>query len=87
MDKCKTCAHNDDFMICDCCIHAPELEDKFKLMTNAEKIRKMTDEELANELRDLVLGWAEWCPNCKNWGEDGCDKCIEKWLKRPAKEV
>ena len=53
--------------------------------TNADRIRAMSDEELAEEFHAIMLGWNEWCDyHCENRGDDGCDKCILKWLKQPA---
>jgi hypothetical protein len=56
-----------------------------KPKTNADRIRAMSDEELAEEFHAIMLGWNEWCDyHCENRGDDGCDKCILKWLKQPA---
>ena len=47
--------------------------------TNADRIRAMSDEELAN----VVV-----CPHCKtNWDKctDDCFACRLEWLKQPAK--
>ena len=53
-------------------------------MTNADRIRNMTDEELAETIP---------CPHMVNWkkgnydtcvhpnGKDGCKKCILEWLR------
>lgn len=80
MDKCKICAYNDDFMVCDCCIHAPELEDKFKPMTNAQKIREMDDAEL------MGLLCTHKCECCRFLGNDGgCG--LSDWLKDPVEEA
>ena len=45
--------------------------------TNADRIRAMSDEELA----DVVV-----CPNTGNWDlcVDDCKKCRFEWLKQPA---
>lgn len=57
-------------------------------MTNADRIRAMSDEELATTIHAIRLGWKGlWCDfHCENEGDDGCDKCIEDWLKQPAEE-
>ena len=53
--------------------------------TNADRIRAMSDEELEELLHATHLGWTEWCDyHCENRGDDGCDKCIAKWLKQPV---
>lgn len=53
-------------------------------MTNADRIRNMTDEELAETIP---------CPHMVNWkkgnyyvcvhpnGKDGCKKCMLNWLQ------
>lgn len=50
-----------------------------KPKTNADRIRAMTDEELAD--------WNNFCPHID--GEctmEGCTKCILEWLKQPVEE-
>ena len=50
-------------------------------MTEADKIRSMSDDELAEWLSDIADCW--WCPaqhTCKGIPE--CTKTIEKWLKQ-----
>lgn len=46
-------------------------------MTNADKIRAMSDEELAG----VVV-----CPHTGNWDlcRNDCQKCRLEWLKQPA---
>ena len=58
-------------------------------MTNADRIRAMSDDELATTIHAISLGYKdEWCDyHCENQGDDGCDNCIKKWLKQPAEEV
>ena len=53
--------------------------------TNADRIRAMSDEEMKDSVLATHLGYAPWCDyHCENKGDDGCDRCIEKWLKQPA---
>ena len=48
-------------------------------MTNAQKIRAMSDEELAE--------WHETCPYIdKECTMMDCTKCLLEWLKQPAEE-
>ena len=54
-------------------------------MTNGDKIRAMTDEELAKLLEDSII---EGCPTdakyvraCNNW-YDNCEGCWLAWLRR-----
>lgn len=68
-------------------------------MTNAERIRSMTDEELAKFFTDAVTDWWAWCDqdaptdedcNCLKWGmdrEDGCEKCCKVWLQKEVREL
>ena len=48
-------------------------------MTNADRIRAMSDEELADVVK---------CPHTGNWDlcEDNCFECRMKWLQQPTKE-
>lgn len=48
--------------------------------TNADRIRAMSDEELA----DVVV-----CPHTGNWDlcRDDCKKCRLEWLKQPAEDA
>lgn len=51
-----------------------------KIVTNADRIRSMSDEELA-KVMDML------CPpvtNCIDGGE--CVKCWIEWLRQPAEE-
>lgn len=55
-------------------------------VSNADRIRAMSDEELATTIHAIRWGWAAtWCDyHCENEGDDGCDKCVLAWLKQPA---
>ncbi len=53
-----------------------------KVLTNADRIRQMTDEELAE--------WLEYRDdNCPRAGcyKGGCHECWLDWLKSPVEEV
>lgn len=57
-------------------------------MTNADKLRSASDEELAKFLTHTV---SDGCPPDMDWeckkdeeGWDACDRCWERWLQRPA---
>lgn len=90
MVDCKICAHPY-------CEHAGTqrgivvscngyIEPK-KPQTNADRIRAMSDAELAEYLHAVHLGLNEWCDfHCENEGEDGCHNCISPWLRQPVKE-
>lgn len=59
--------------------------DNMKPMTNADHIRSMTDDELAELLSK------PWCENhrfpeeCEQFDTD-CEACVLDWLKQPYKE-
>ena len=57
-------------------------------MTNAQKIRAMSDEDMAKWI-DWLFGRCEWCDTDKIATDDcndvECAPCILKWLKQPFK--
>ena len=55
-------------------------------MTNADRIRAMSDEELAEVLSAPCLGCV--VKNCRlhNYGSGGCTIAFLKWLQQPAEE-
>ena len=53
---------------------------KVKPMTNADRIRAMSDEELADVVANGV-GCVRKAPHCM---DDDCTPCIRKWLQQPA---
>lgn len=55
--------------------------DKYTKMTNADRIRSMTDEELAKIVDCACAGLGEYCR-----GEGGCDKCMLRWLRSEAED-
>ncbi len=62
------------------CRHNQDCENK--IITNADRIRAMSDEELAHLLN------ISSCPseNQSNCFGMSCEQCWEKWLKQPAEE-
>lgn len=54
-------------------------------LTNGDKIRAMSDEELADFLSlnicQIIKG--SDTPFCNGW----CDQCISEWLRQPAEEA
>ena len=63
--------------------------------TNADRIRSMTDEELADWIYGQCDEWSNWCPKeapinpetfecLRNGG--CCGKCILDWLKQEVEE-
>lgn len=78
MAKCDTCKHKtteDGWLVCDCCVHEPSMGDRYEPFTNADRIRAMTDEELAK-----FLNWYArdpWTSPSGGWNE---------WLQQPCEE-
>jgi hypothetical protein len=69
----------DTYYPCKVCPHSK--------ITNADRIRAMSDEELAN----LFVSAVCVCPRGKNPDLCYCDltclECVSEWLKQPAEEV
>lgn len=69
---------------------APDPEDNkycafFTPMTNGDRIRNMTDEELEEIIRRVSLHWEPWCDRNCEAGAD-CNDCLRKWLQQPVEE-
>lgn len=81
--KCDTCRHRDDFWVCDTYIHNGSMKDSFEPLTNGDRIRAMTDEELAEFLSFGTFTCsgvdADACSR-----SDDCTECRLAWLKKPA---
>ena len=57
----------------------------FAPCTNADRIRSITDEELAEFIRRLSIGYEPWCDHhCKMNGDDDCNRCLRIWLQQPV---
>ena len=80
MNECKMCA-NADNKYCFACDNGSQ----FKPITNAKRIRSMTDDELAKWITLMVCKYRS-CGNCpmSDWCEPG--KGIAEWLKAPVEE-
>lgn len=52
-------------------------------MTNADKIRKMSDSELFVFLNQR--GFCPYTEGCRR-GDQSCNKCLESYLEREAKK-
>lgn len=64
---------------------------EFELYTNADRIRAMSDEELAEFISRIEIGdfgpqvyGKTFCDMCK--GQYECDDCRLWWLQQPAEE-
>ena len=100
MKSCKNCRNyiwgDNETPFPDVCIECkyidgPEGKEpsnwKPKPMTNADRIRAMTDEELAKFIPDWSYTNACKCDeqpyvDCNN----ECEKCVAEWLKQPAED-
>ena len=51
-----------------------------KTMTNADRIRAMTDMELAKEL-SRIHGTCDWCPMHDDCDGENCDGQLLDWLR------
>lgn len=61
------------------------VDGKRKAKTNADRIRAMTDEELAMEIC-TDFGGIPWCKNIPECQDSLCVGCVVKWLKQEAEE-
>ena len=57
-------------------------EKKEKPQTNADRIRAMSDEELASIIASTPI-CKERYMDCLKYGRD-CEPCLLEWLKQPA---
>lgn len=86
-EKCATCKQSckaDGWVVCANCIHDSSRKDRYEPLTNADRIRNMTDEELAK----LMSGGDHICdriPECV-CKETKCFDCCLAWLRTPAND-
>ena len=86
-DKCRYSSKSDNEYPCNKCVHSAT--DKFKPKTNADKIRSMNDEELAEFLLNVNTSYEDSCvTNCK-WEDyptrdKGCKDCFLEYLRKEA---
>lgn len=82
-ERCTSCKNRidpDGWMACDGCIHDEGLKDRYEQMTNADRIRNMTDEELVDVIH-CPLVEVDGCHTGKS-----CALCILRWLRSPVEE-
>jgi len=98
--ECENCVYNSDLKAVECGSCMVTYYDglqrglpsnfKPKPMTNADRIRSMTDEELAVWL-EWEYGKAKWCDPDRIGTEDcsdiDCTGCIAYWLKQPYEDA
>lgn len=86
-NPCARCKYNntpEGVMVCDECVYDLSRKDRFRPLTNADRIRNMTDEELAK----LMSGGDHICdriPECV-CKETKCFDCCLAWLRTPAND-
>lgn len=57
-----------------------------RVVTNADRLRGMTDEELAKWLYKHDFCITPFNSDAQNWCEGDCETCIDSWLKSPVEE-
>ena len=89
-DGCKLCKYENCSMESKECMGCKQNSvDKYKRMTQADRIRSFSDEELAEFLEKIVSGNRDEiginCGNskCEEWK---CTECISKWLQSEVEE-
>lgn len=76
--NCDNCRHTKKDVYEQPCSHCVALSE-WEALTNADRIRAMTDEELAR-----FLGQHSLCSRVERCPDHGkCHKCVLDWLKQP----
>ena len=79
--KCRK--FSDDYRFVSYCVMGPCPEQK---LSNADRIRAMTDEELAKLLLDGCRGSKCDSQPQNEYGSVNCFECRMKWLQQPEEE-
>lgn len=84
--SCKNQIAPGGWAACDGCIHDEGLKDRYEPMTNADRIRNMTDEELAERISRMAH--CVYCPvKCGIFcTEEECKAKWLSWLRSPVGE-
>ena len=90
-ESCMKCKHfNVDAREYPCyeCTHGVSVADHFEPMSNADKIRSMTDKGLAdfldNVFNNIFDGYEFPCEHCTE--RINCDVCFNEWLQKESEE-
>lgn len=52
------------------------------MITNYERIKSMTIEEIGNFIHSINIGFDPWCDrHCHDYAEENCNDCIDRWLE------
>ena len=87
-EKCATCKQSckaDGWVVCANCIHDSSRKDRYEPLTNGDKIRGMTDEELAEELADYLCSKIQDIGLCEKYEKCG-QGCFMDYLRSPVEE-
>lgn len=84
--SCKNRIRLTGWVACDGCLYNEGLEDRYEPMTNADRIRNMTDEELAEKISRMAH--CVFCHiSCGILGtEEECKAKWLSWLRSPVEE-
>ena len=85
-EKCRKCVNAGHTYVCSQCGGRFNHFEPIKPQTNADHIRSMTDEELAELLLDGCRGSKCEDQPENEWGSVNCFQCRTEWLKQPYKE-
>ena len=90
MEKCNTCMHGYPSIECVNCGISFRNYLPYTPPTNADRIRRMSDKELAKILVDADYGvlYEEICGSVERTRvcDNDCEICVLEWLRQPAKE-
>lgn len=78
-EKCKYRYKSDCEYPCERCVHGCVVKEYYEPMTNADRIRSMSDEELAEHFSELIKDTYEneYCKDVNDWLE---------WLQSEVEE-
>lgn len=89
-EKCATCKQSckaDGWVVCANCIHDSSRKDRYEPLTNADRIRNMTDEELVDFLATHVQCEDCWLADtCASDLSRNCYDSLLKWLRSAVEE-
>lgn len=84
---CKTCTHKDLQSFSETCVECGIDMKNYKPITNADRIRAMSDEELAKQFNDVRASFK--CVICGDGKRclafDECEDCWLDWMKQEVK--